>query len=105
MLIKKEMAFHESGGTGGKYLDIDLNYFTSIPPISVAAERSFSAAGYFESHLADETLNMLFTNVFKLFSEISYYPCGIPKLPGSSRTTIFYFRKQRLRIYYRDCSP
>lgn len=60
------MDLYETGGTRGKYLDLETvyNYLLSIPPTSVEAERAFSAAGYIcnkiRSSLNDNTIDILY---------------------------------------------
>lgn len=44
-IINKEMFLFENGGNRGKYLEIVYQALLTIPPSSIEAERSFSAAG------------------------------------------------------------
>lgn len=77
--IKKELSLFDNGGTRGHHLELVYKYLLSIPPISVEAERAFSAAGYIgnklRSRLEDDTLDALlyffvyiFKNLFKINS-------------------------------------
>lgn len=63
VIIKKEMALFESGGSRGKYLELAYVCLKSVTPTSVEAERAFSAAGYLvndiRSSLSDNSVNML----------------------------------------------
>lgn len=62
-MISKEMTMFENGGERGKYLERAYKCVLSIPPSSIEAERSFSAAGIIctklRSRLNDTTLSTI----------------------------------------------
>lgn len=62
-IITKEMIIFEKGGQRGKYLEQAYKSLLTIPPSSIEAERSFSAAGIIcsklRSQLGDSTLSTI----------------------------------------------
>jgi hypothetical protein len=61
--VRSEVATFESTGVKGRGLQLVYDYLLSIPPASVEAERSFSAAGLLctkiRSRLGDKSLDAL----------------------------------------------
>lgn len=61
--VRSEMASFESSGVKGRGLQLVYEYLLTIPPASVEAERSFSAAGLLctkiRSRLGDRSLDAL----------------------------------------------